>query len=56
MFAKLLIALYGFVHGRLHWPGAGWLIRRLAPGLRGLQQFSLAVPHVGTATDRKSVV
>ena len=48
VFAKLLVALYEFVHGRLHLPGAGWLLRALAPHVRGLQSFPLAIPNVGT--------
>lgn len=49
MFAKLLLALYRVIHGRLHLPGAGWLIRKLAPHTRGLQSFPLVIPGVGTA-------
>jgi FkbM family methyltransferase len=47
--AKFLVTFYFFVHGRLHLPGAGWLIRRVAPYCHGLQRFSLNVPGIGTA-------
>lgn len=48
VFARLLVSFYDLVHGRLHLPGAGWLIRALAPHFRSLQQFPLAVPGLGT--------
>jgi FkbM family methyltransferase len=47
--ARFLVCFYFFVHGRLHWPGAGWLIRRIAPHWCDLQRFPLDVPGVGTA-------
>ncbi len=50
MLAKLLVQLYLFVHGRLHLPGAGWLIRHLRPIVPGLQAFPFAIPEVGTIT------
>lgn len=49
MIAKLLVQTYFLVHGRLGLPGAGWLIRRCCPWVRGLWDFPLAVPGVGTA-------
>jgi FkbM family methyltransferase len=50
MLAKLLVQLYFFVHGKLHLPGAGWLIRRLRPVVPGLQAFPLTLPEIGTIT------
>jgi FkbM family methyltransferase len=47
--ARLLVQLYFLVHGRLHLPGAGWLIRRMVPWVPGLQRYPLEVPGVGTA-------
>jgi len=47
--AKLLVNFYRLVHGKLHLPGAGWLIRRLLPYVPGLYAYPLKVPDVGTA-------
>jgi len=49
MVSDLLVGLYRVVHGRLHLPGAGWLLRRLAPMLPGLQAYPFPVPEVGVA-------
>jgi FkbM family methyltransferase len=49
MFSDLLVGFYRLVHGRLHLKGAGWLLRRLAPMLPGLQAYPLLVPEVGVA-------
>jgi FkbM family methyltransferase len=49
MFSDLLVGFYRVVHGRLHLPGAGWLLRRIAPVLPGLQAYPLPVPGVGVA-------
>ncbi|MGD0812236.1 MAG: FkbM family methyltransferase [Verrucomicrobiota bacterium] len=49
MVAQILVGFYRVWHGWLHLPGAGWLIKRLAPGIRGLQSYPLPVPGVGTA-------
>ncbi len=49
MVSDLLVGFYHVVHGRLHLPGAGWLIRRLALLLPGLQAYPLPVPEVGVA-------
>jgi len=49
MFSDLLVGFYRVVHGRLHLPGAGWLIKRLAPMLPGLQAYPYSVPEVGVA-------
>ena len=48
MLAKLLVHFYLFVHGKLHLPGAGWLIRRSVRFVKGLQDYPLAIPGVGT--------
>jgi FkbM family methyltransferase len=49
MIADLLVNFYRLVHGRLHLPGAGWLLRRFAPLLPRLQAYPLPVPEVGVA-------
>jgi FkbM family methyltransferase len=49
MVAKLLVGFYRVWHGRLHLPGAGWLIKRFARRVRGLQSYPLLLPDVGTA-------
>jgi FkbM family methyltransferase len=49
MISGLFVAFYRVVHGRLHLPGAGWLLRRLAPVLPGLQAYPFPVPEVGVA-------
>jgi FkbM family methyltransferase len=49
MISDLLVAFYREVHGRLHLPGAGWLIKRVAPILPGLQAYPLHMPEVGVA-------
>ena len=49
MLSKLLVGFYYFVHGKLHLPGAGWLIRRMRPWVPGLRAFPLVIPNVGTA-------
>src|SRR5580658_10305116 len=49
MFCDLLVGFYRVVHGRLHMPGAGWLLKRLAPMLPGLQTYPCPVPEVGVA-------
>jgi hypothetical protein len=49
MFADLLVNFYRLVHGRLHLPGAGWLLRRFAPLLPHLQAYPLPLPEVGVA-------
>jgi len=49
MLSDLLVGFYRVVHGRLHLPGAGWLIKRLAPMLPGLQTYPCPVPEVGVA-------
>jgi FkbM family methyltransferase len=50
MVSDLLVGFYRLVHGRLHLPGAGWLLRRLAQFLPRLQAYPLLVPGVGVAT------
>ena len=45
----MFVGFYRFVHGRLHWPGAGWLLRHAANNLPGLRSFPLVLPGVGTA-------
>ncbi len=50
MFAHLLVHLYNFVHGSLHLPGAGWLIRKSLPYVQGLHTYRFKWPGVGTAT------
>ena len=47
--AKTLVRTYFLVHGKLHLPGAGWLLRRLAPWFSSLRAFALPIPNVGTA-------
>lgn len=49
MVSDLLVHFYRVVHGRLHLPGAGWLLRRLAPMIPGLQAYPFCVPEVGVA-------
>jgi FkbM family methyltransferase len=49
MVSDLLIGFYRTVHGRLHLPGAGWLIRKFVPLVPGLQAYPLPVPDVGVA-------
>jgi FkbM family methyltransferase len=49
MLSDLLVGLYRMVHGRLHLPGAGWLLRRFAPLLPRLQAYPFPVPEVGVA-------
>ena len=49
MLARFLVAFYFFVHGKMRLPGAGWLLRKLAPYHPDLQQFPLVIPEVGTA-------
>jgi FkbM family methyltransferase len=49
MFSDALVQFFRLVHGKLHLPGAGWLIKRLAPWLPGLQSYPLPVPDVGVA-------
>jgi FkbM family methyltransferase len=49
MLSDLLVGFYLFVHGRLHLPGAGWLLRRVAPMLPRLQAYPFPVPEVGVA-------
>jgi len=49
MMSDVLVDFYRVVHGRLHLPGAGWLLRRLAVMLPGLQAYPFAVPGVGVA-------
>lgn len=49
MVSDLLVGFYRFVHGRLHLPGAGWLLRKLAPMIPGLQAYPFPVPEVGVA-------
>jgi FkbM family methyltransferase len=49
MVSELLVKFYQVVHGRLHLPGAGWLLRKLAPALPGLQAYPFPVPEVGVA-------
>ncbi|MEI7728153.1 MAG: FkbM family methyltransferase [Verrucomicrobiota bacterium] len=47
--AKLLVRNYCFVHGTLKLPGAGLLLRRCLPFVRGLWDYPLHIPEVGTA-------
>ena len=49
MLAKLLVEIYFFFHGKLHVPGAGWLIRRACPFVTELRAYPLRIPGVGTA-------
>ncbi|HEV7926019.1 MAG TPA: FkbM family methyltransferase [Verrucomicrobiae bacterium] len=49
MVSDLLVGLYRVVHGRLHLPGAGWLLRRLAVFLPRLQAYPWPVREVGVA-------
>jgi FkbM family methyltransferase len=46
---KLLLTFYRLWHGRLHFKGAGWLIRLLAPHIRSLQACPLPLPGAGVA-------
>lgn len=50
MMASLLVRLYGWWHGTLGLRGAGLMLRRLAPSIRGLQRYPLEIPKVGTVT------
>ncbi len=47
MLATLLVHIYFLVHGKLHLPGAGWLIRRSVRFVPGLRDYPLAIPGVG---------
>jgi FkbM family methyltransferase len=47
MFSEAIVQFYRLVHGKLHLPGAGWLIKQAAPWLPGLQSYPLPVPGVG---------
>jgi FkbM family methyltransferase len=49
MVAKFLVGFYRVVHGNFHLPGAGWLIKRFAPLVAGLQNYPLAIAGVGIA-------
>lgn len=46
--ADALVAFYRFWHGRARVPGAGWLLRRLAPRMSSLRSYPLEVPEIGT--------
>ncbi|MFH0909270.1 MAG: FkbM family methyltransferase [bacterium] len=46
---KALLTFYRAWHGRLHFKGAGWLIRTLAPHVRSLQACPLPMPGAGVA-------
>jgi FkbM family methyltransferase len=45
--AEAAVAFYRFWHGSMRMPGAGWLLRRLASRMSGLQAYPLPVPGVG---------
>ncbi|MEY2409896.1 MAG: hypothetical protein QOF48_2566, partial [Verrucomicrobiota bacterium] len=47
MIARVLVGFYLWWHGRLHLPGAGWLIRRLVPFTSSLQAYPLRIPNFG---------
>lgn len=47
--ASLFLGFYSFWHGRLHMPGAGWLLKRVARCLTVLQGVPVPVPPFGTA-------
>jgi len=49
MFARGFVAFYCWFHGRLHLPGAGWLLRRLAQVLPALRDYPLTIPGTGVA-------
>jgi len=49
MVSDLLVGFYRVVHGRLHLRGAGWLLRRFASILPGLQAYPFSLPEVGVA-------
>jgi len=49
MVSDLLVGLYRVVHGRLHLPGAGWLLRKFAAFLPRLQAYPWPVAEVGVA-------
>ncbi|HMJ64489.1 MAG TPA: FkbM family methyltransferase [Candidatus Binatia bacterium] len=49
MIASLLVKFYCLVHGKLHLPGAGWLIRRMLPIVPQLRNYPFKIPGVGTA-------
>ena len=49
MIAKALVQFYCFVHGTLHLPGAGWLIRRVRRWVPELRSYPHRVPGLGTA-------
>jgi len=50
MIADLLVGFYRLWHGRLKMRGAGWLLRRAAVGIPGLQSYPLDIPD-GTRVD-----
>ena len=49
MFSEAVVQFYRLCYGKFHLRGAGWLLRRLAPWLSGLQSYPLPVPGVGVA-------
>ena len=48
MIARLLVGFYRWWHGKLHLPGAGWLIRRCVPHVSALHAHPLCIPGFGT--------
>ena len=48
LLARGLVRFYQVWHGSLRLPGAGFVIRRLSHGMKGLQNFPLDVKGIGT--------
>src|SRR4026208_1048204 len=48
LLARGLVRFYQVWHGSLRLAGAGFVIRRLSHGLKGLQNFPLDVKGIGT--------
>lgn len=48
MLAKALVNFYCFVHGRLHLPGAGRLLRAATRFVPGLRAYPYPLPGIGT--------
>src|SRR5579863_3363255 len=45
MFSSLLVQFYRFWHGRLHLKGAGFLLKKMAPLLPGLQAYAVTLKN-----------
>ena len=56
MFAKAFVNFYELVHGRLHLPGAGAVVRKAARYLPALRAYPYTLPGVGaTILDSRDI-